>query len=384
MSASIIQNYYFNDGSTFTGDTVSACTAVYTNKIISCSGDTNIELRSNGVYIDGDLTANTINVSTYYSGGTNLLDIISNIGEQISGGTFDSSSKTLTLNKVNNSSVVITGFTDSDIDTVVTGGTYTDGVILFTNNTGGTFSVSGFFTGTTDVYVTGGTYSNGTALFTNNTGGTFSISGFNSQDLNITGGTADNSSKQYTFTNNTGGTFTVNGLTDLVVTGGTLTNGTITFTNNTGGTFSVSGFTTGDTIITSGNTYISSGNTYITSETTDTFGVAIDGQGFVISTGITGTLIINYNCTITGWTLFETSNTPISSSIVIDVWKTTYDNYPPVVANSIFGTKPSLTSNIKNKAEGLSVSVSAGDIFRFNVESISGAKLLKFNLLVTK
>ena len=31
---------------------------------------------------------------------------------------------------------------------------------------------------TNDVYVTGGTYSSGTALFTNNTGGTFNVTGF--------------------------------------------------------------------------------------------------------------------------------------------------------------------------------------------------------------
>ena len=62
-----------------------------------------------------------------------------------------------------------------------------------------------------------------------------------------TGGTASNAAKTYTFTNNTGGTFTVTGLTDLVVTGGTYSNGTTTFTNSTGGTFTVTGFSTGGT-----------------------------------------------------------------------------------------------------------------------------------------
>lgn len=72
------------------------------------------------------------------------------------------------------------------LDITVTGGTYSDGTAMFTNNTGGTFSVSGFYTGATEVLVTGGTYSDGTATFTNNTGGTFSVSGFTTP---FTGGT---------------------------------------------------------------------------------------------------------------------------------------------------------------------------------------------------
>lgn len=46
--------------------------------------------------------------------------------------------------------------------------------------------------------------------------------------------------------------------TDVFVTGGSYSNGSITFTNNTGGTFSVSGFYTGETYTTSGITTSSS------------------------------------------------------------------------------------------------------------------------------
>jgi hypothetical protein len=71
----------------------------------------------------------------------------------------------------------------SGTDVFVTGGTYSNGDILFTNNTGGTFNVVGLFTGSTDVFVTGGTYSAGTATFSNNTGGTFSVTGFSDGDI---------------------------------------------------------------------------------------------------------------------------------------------------------------------------------------------------------
>ena len=64
------------------------------------------------------------------------------------------------------------------IDIRVTGGTFNQSnrTATFTNNTGGTFTVTGF----TDTFVTGGTYNNttGTATFANNTGGTFNVTGF--------------------------------------------------------------------------------------------------------------------------------------------------------------------------------------------------------------
>jgi hypothetical protein len=64
-------------------------------------------------------------------------------------------------------------------DTVVTGGTYSNGTAVFRNNTGGTFNVTGFSTGGgVDVFVTGGTYTAGTATFRNITGGTFNVTGF--------------------------------------------------------------------------------------------------------------------------------------------------------------------------------------------------------------
>jgi len=66
-------------------------------------------------------------------------------------------------------------------DTYVTGATYSNDTIVFTNSTGGTFSVTGF--STTDTYVTGATYSNGTAVFTDNTGGTFNVTGFTTSNI---------------------------------------------------------------------------------------------------------------------------------------------------------------------------------------------------------
>jgi hypothetical protein len=67
-----------------------------------------------------------------------------------------------------------------EFDTNVTGATFNpiSGVATFTNNSGGTFSLSGL--AGSEIFVTGGTYnpSTGVATFINNSGGTFNVSGF--------------------------------------------------------------------------------------------------------------------------------------------------------------------------------------------------------------
>jgi len=106
----------------------------------------------------------------------------------------------------------------------------------------------------TDIRLTGGTYSNGTSVFTNNTGGTFSVGGFfkASDDIYTTGVTFNASTYDLSVKKNDNNDYTINlGLlaSDMKVTGGTYDTdtGVVTFTNNTGGTFSVTGFTSGMT-----------------------------------------------------------------------------------------------------------------------------------------
>lgn len=52
--------------------TLSACTALYSNEIISCSGNTNIILSSGYTQFSHDIIVNGV----YYSGGTNLYNVI--------------------------------------------------------------------------------------------------------------------------------------------------------------------------------------------------------------------------------------------------------------------------------------------------------------------
>jgi len=97
----------------------------------------------------------------------------------------------------------------------------------------------------------------------------------------------------------------------------------------------------------------------------------IDGGGSAITTGQKGHIEIPFACTITGWTLLADQ----SGSIVLDVWKDTYANFPPTVADTIAGSeKPTLSSVQKNQDLTLTTwttAVSAGDILAFNVDSVA-------------
>jgi hypothetical protein len=64
-----------------------------------------------------------------------------------------------------------------------------------------------------------------------------------------------------------------------------------------------------------------------------------------------------------------------TGSIVIDVWKDTYGNFPPTALDTITGSeKPTISSGVKGQDLGLSTwgsgkNVTAGDTIRFHVDS---------------
>ena len=134
----------------------------------------------------------------------------------------------------------------------LSGGTVTGPTIFTSGLTANTFSASTYLGLPIDIRVTGATKSGSVATFTNNTGGTFTLTGLT--DVFVTGATKSGSVA--TFRNSTGGTFTLTGLTDVFVTGGTYSSSTgiTTFRNNTGGTFTVTGYFTpsNDIYVTSG------------------------------------------------------------------------------------------------------------------------------------
>lgn len=75
-----------------------------------------------------------------------------------------------------------------------------------------------------------------------------------------------------------------------------------------------------------------------------------------------------------------------SGSIVIDIWKDTYANYPPTVADTITASaKPTITTATKSEdatLTGWTTSITAGDVLGFKVDSVTSLKRVTVELTV--
>ncbi|HRO02416.1 MAG TPA: hypothetical protein PLS69_02275 [Terricaulis sp.] len=98
--------------------------------------------------------------------------------------------------------------------------------------------------------------------------------------------------------------------------------------------------------------------------------VVIDGGGAAITTGVKGDIgPFPFACEIEEVTALADQ----SGSIVIDVWKDSYANYPPVDGDSITASAPvTISAAVKSQnatLTGWNKSIAAGDTLRFNVDS---------------
>lgn len=120
-----------------------------------------------------------------------------------------------------------------------------------------------------------------------------------------------------------------------------------------------------------------------TAVTTRSIGITIDGGGATITTGIKGDIYVAFTCTITAVTMLADQ----SGSIVVDIWKDTYGNYPPTVADTITASaKPTITTAVKSQdttLTGWTTAVTAGDSLRFNVDSATTVTRVTLVLTVT-
>lgn len=117
---------------------------------------------------------------------------------------------------------------------------------------------------------------------------------------------------------------------------------------------------------------------------TSVINFVIEGDGAVIRTGTNGDIEIPFDCEITGVTLLANQ----SGSIVVDIWKDEFSNYPPTNADSITAsTPPTLAASDHYRDTTLTdwlVDVSAGDTLRFNVDSVSSITRLTISLKLKK
>lgn len=145
------------------------------------------------------------------------------------------------------------------------------------------------------------------------------------------------------------------------------------------GSFEVSGLPTGSTKfkVVPENKFGNQGTasdeaTIVVSGVTITLDYVFGDGSSLIPLGLQDYLPISFACEILEWTLIG----DVSGSIVVDIWKAAYANYPPTGSNSITGSaKPQITTALKNTSStltGWTTTINAGDIIALNVDSVSG------------
>ena len=97
-----------------------------------------------------------------------------------------------------------------------------------------------------------------------------------------------------------------------------------------------------------------------------------DGGTSALVSGLKSRMPVAFDCIIEEATLVADA----TGSIVIDLWKDTYANYPPTVADTITAAaKPTLSSAIKttdSTLTGWTTTITAGDVLIANIDSVSG------------
>jgi hypothetical protein len=121
-------------------------------------------------------------------------------------------------------------------------------------------------------------------------------------------------------------------------------------------------------------------NTWALEDGTTNLMFVKDNNSVVIPTGIQGEIHVPFACTITGIFLLCDQ----TGSIVIDLWKDSYANYPPTDADSITASAPVTASSAVKATDttltGWTTAVAAGDIIRVNVDSCTS--ITRFSLAI--
>jgi hypothetical protein len=112
--------------------------------------------------------------------------------------------------------------------------------------------------------------------------------------------------------------------------------------------------------------------------------VVLDGGGSVLTTGIKADIEMPFGGVITSVRLFADQ----SGDIVLDLWKDSYANFPPTVADTITAAaKPTLSAAQKSEdttLTGWTLGFSEGDVIRVNVDSVSTVQRVTLALSVLR
>lgn len=110
----------------------------------------------------------------------------------------------------------------------------------------------------------------------------------------------------------------------------------------------------------------------------------IDGGGSTITTGIKGDLEMPFSGRFTKNRLYADQ----SGSVVVDLWKDTYANFPPTDADSITASAPPTISGATKSQDttltGWTTAFVTGDVLRVNVDSVTSITRVTLSLTVTR
>jgi hypothetical protein len=320
------------------------------------------------------------------------------LGSNFTGGTVTGA--TIFTNGLTANTISATTYENLPLDVFVTGGTFSGGDIIFTNNSGGTFNVSGI--SSFDTFVTGFTYSNNTFTISQNSGSSLSTT-INS----VTGLTVGGTINSTTFS---GGTFFGNGsgltgLTDIYVTGATFSGTSLIISRNesqpnitaTISTVSLSGAlasvsfniaTTGSISAStfSGGTFIGNGSGltgitdfYVTGGTFSGGTLTLNRQnGSLIVTGFTSTDTFTTAFTYSNnvFTINRNQSLPALTATINSVTGWTVNGNTNITGNLVVTGTSSLNGTISSSGLAGStdrmVQVSSGGTISATAEIISG------------
>jgi hypothetical protein len=104
---------------------------------------------------------------------------------------------------------------------------------------------------------------------------------------------------------------------------------------------------------------------------TSSVDVIIEGQNYPIDIGRKVAVRVPYDCVLTECMMLADQ----SGSMVVDIWKDTYGNYPPDNSDSIVSTSPPTLSGTDHSIDtilaGWTTALAEDDILAFNVDSCS-------------
>jgi hypothetical protein len=112
--------------------------------------------------------------------------------------------------------------------------------------------------------------------------------------------------------------------------------------------------------------------------------LVIDGNGVPFASGIKGYIQVPFAAFITAVTVLGDG----TGSVVVDIWKDTFADFPPTVADSICGSsKPTISSSNKytdSTLTGWNRNIVANDILAFNIDSVLNFTKLTVSLSVVR